>query len=64
MVSTFRHPPPPARKNMQGALFTQWTPCKKHASVAPYTTYLDPPTNPNVKQFSGTLDHHTVSTYG
>ena len=41
---------------MQGALFTRWTPDKKHASVVPNATYLEPPTDPNLKQVLGTLD--------
>ena len=45
MVSTARHHglPPPAGQDMQGALFTQWTPDKNHANVLPNTTHLGPP---------------------
>ena len=45
-VSTARHhglPSPPGQK-MQGALFTQWTPNRRHSGVKPNTMHLDPPT--------------------
>ena len=55
MASTTRHhglPLPPGQQ-MHVALFTQWTPDKKHVSIVPNTTYLDLPTDPNLKQFLG-----------
>ena len=47
MVSTTRHhgasPPPqaPPGQDMQGTLFTKWTPDKRHASVVPNATFFD-----------------------
>ena len=66
MVSTARHHglPAPAGQDMQGALFTQWTPDKKHVNVLPNTTHLDPPTDPLLKKFLGTLEQQEVPTYG
>ena len=46
LVSTARHhglPSPPGQQ-MQGALFTQWTPDRRISGVKPNTTHLDPPT--------------------
>ena len=39
MVTTARHhAPPPPGQDMQGALFTQWTPDKKHVHLVPNTS--------------------------
>ena len=46
---------PPAGQDMQGALFTQWTTNKKHVSVLPNTTNLDPPLPPCSRNFWGPL---------
>ena len=45
MVTTARHHglPPPAPQYMQRALFTLWTPNKKHVNVLHNTTHHDPP---------------------
>ena len=56
--------PPPGGQEMQGALFTQWTPDNKHVNVLPNTTHLDPPTDPPLKNFLGTLEQQEVCTYG
>ena len=51
MVSTARHhglPSPPGQK-MQGALFTQWTPDRRHSGVKPNRTNLDPPHPPGAQ---------------
>ena len=66
MVRTARHHGllTPAGQDMQGALFMQWTPDKKHVNVLPNTTHLDPPSDPLLKKILGTLDHQEVPTYG
>ena len=51
-------------QDMQGALFRQWTPDKKHVNVLPNTTHLEPPTNPLLKKFVGTLERQDVSSDG
>ena len=58
MVSTARHhglPSPPGQK-MQGALFTQWTPNRRHSGVKPNTRHLDPPTPLELKECLGLLE--------
>ena len=64
MVSTARHHgfPPFDGQDMQGALITQWTPNKKHVDVLPKTTHLDPPIDPLLKKFLGTLEQQELST--
>ena len=68
MVSTKCHPgaphPPLPRQHMQEALFTQWNPDKRHASVVPIATTLDPTTDPLLNKTLGTLDRHDVPTHG
>ena len=69
MVSTARHhglPSPPGQK-MQGALFTQWTPDRRHSGVKPNTTHLDPPTPLELKDCLGLLERgvgEDVPTFG
>ena len=48
LVSTARHHglPSPAGQEMEGALFTQWTPDRRHSRVKQNTTHLDPPPPP------------------
>ena len=58
LVSTARHhglPSPPGQK-MQGALFTQWTPDRRHSGVKPNTTHLDPPSPLELKGCLGLLE--------
>ena len=57
MVSTARHhwlSSSPGQQ-MQGALFTQWTPGRRHSGVKPNTTHLDPPTPLELKDCLGLL---------
>ena len=49
---------------MQGALFTHWSPDKKHVNVLPNTTHLNPLTKPLLKKLLGTLHQQAVPTYG
>ena len=69
LVSTARHhglPPPPGQE-MQGALFTQWTPDRCHLGVKPNTTHLDPPLPLELKDCLGLLDGEggeDVPTFG
>ena len=70
MVSTARHhglPSPPGQK-MQGALFTQWTPDRRHSGVKPNTTHLDSPTPLELKDCLGLLgwggEGEDVPTFG
>ena len=71
MVSTARHhglPSPPGQQ-MQGALFTQWTPDRRHSGVKPNTTHLDPPTPLELKDCLGLLgwgggEGEDVPTFG
>ena len=57
MLSTDRHHglPPPAGQDMQGAVFTPWTPHKKDLNMLPNTTHLDPPTVMPLKTILGIL---------
>ena len=41
---------------MQGALFTQWTPDRRHSGVKPNTTHLDHPLPLELKDCLGLLD--------
>ena len=69
MVSTARHhglPSPPGHK-MQGALFTQWTPDRRHSGVKANTTHLDPPTPRELRDCLGLLEWgmgEDVPTFG
>ena len=45
---------------MQGALFTQWTPDRRHSGVKPNTTHLDPPLPLELKECLGLLDREGV----
>ena len=57
MVSTARHRglPSPPGQTMQGALFTQLTPDRRHSGVKPNTTHLDPLTPLELKDCLGLL---------
>ena len=60
-------PPPPPGQEMQGALFTQWTPDRRHSWVKPITTHLDPPLPLELKDCLGLLDGEggeDVPTFG
>ena len=47
---------PPPGQEMQGALFRQWTPDRRHSGVKPYTTHLNPPLPLELKDCLGLLD--------
>ena len=52
---------------MQGALFTQWTPDRRHSGVKPNTTHLNPPLPLELKDCLGLLDREggeDVPTFG
>ena len=52
---------------MRGALFTQWTPDRRHSGVKPNTTHLDPPTHLELKDCLGLLERgvgQDVPTFG
>ena len=58
MVNIARHyglPSLPGQR-MQGPLFTQWTPDRRHSGVKPNTTHLDPPTPLELKDCLGLLE--------
>ena len=70
MVSTAENqglPSPPGQR-MQGALFTQWTPDRRHSAVKPNTTHLKPPTPLELKDCLGLLgwggEGEEVPTFG
>ena len=66
MVSTDHHRglPPPAGQDMQGAVFTQWTPDKKDLNMLPNTTHFDPPTVMPLKTILGIFGQQEIPKYG
>ena len=65
-VSTARHhgDPPPPRQNMQGTLFTQWTPTKSMPTCCPTPPTSTSPLTYCSRKFLGTLEQQEVPTYG
>ena len=69
LVGTAPHhgiPSPPGQE-MHGALFTQWTPDRRHSWVKPNPTHLDPPLPLELKDCPGLLDGEggeDVPTFG
>ena len=60
--------PSPSGEQMQGALFTQWTPDRRHSGFKQNTTHLDPPTPLELKDCLGLLgwggEGEDVPTFG